>query len=226
MSMRLSNKREQAFTLVELLVVIAIIAVLAAILFPVLVRATLRAKVSRVHSDLRQIAIAIEMYKDDYAGLPPVRSTCTGTAKWDYYDLPRELVNLRYLKISKMYDPFNRTLGDDDQLGRAYKYIAINWGYTGSNKGYFTMWIPRDYPTCNEDSLLYYIYDDKIYAFDNGKTYPKDPPIMWAVWSVGPTGDPGLQETGNRLLPVHKCQWYPMNENGIIARFSDGRKSP
>lgn len=219
-----TNRR--AFTLIELLVIVAVIAILAAVLYPVFARATLRAKVARVHSDLRQIATAIEMYKDDCGGLPPVRSCCTGSARWDYYEMPRELVSMRYLGATKMYDPFNRTLGDRDEPGRTYKYIAINWGYSGGNKGYFTMWIPRDYPVCEEDCILYYKYAGQIYVYDKGKTFPKNPPVSWAVWSVGPGGDPGLEETGNRMLPASRSQWYPFNENGVIVRFGDGRKSP
>jgi prepilin-type N-terminal cleavage/methylation domain-containing protein len=220
------HKNKHAFTLIEQLVVVAVIAILAAMLFPVVTRGTLRARVARVHSDLRQIAIAIEMYKDDCGGLPPVRSCCTGSARWDYYELPHELVSMHYLGTYRMYDPFNRTRGEDGQLGRTYKYLAINWGYSGGHKGYFAMWIPRDYPACNEDCILYYNYAGRIYACDKGKTYPKEPPIMWAVWSVGPGGDPGLEETGNRMLPVPKSQWYPFNNSGVIVRFSDGRKSP
>lgn len=214
--------RRSAFTLIELLVVIAIIAILAAILFPVLARAQLKGKVTRVHSDLRQIAIAIQMYSDDWEGLPPVRSTCSGTTVWDYYEVPQELHERNYLSISKMYDPFNETRGDDGKELRAYKYIAINWGYSMGNIAYFTMWIPRDYPDCNEDCIMYYTYAGRIYAYDKGKTYPKNPPITWAVWSVGPKGDPGLQETSNRKLPVPRKEWYPFNKAGVIARFSDG----
>lgn len=171
------------------------------------------------------------MYKEDCGGLPPVRSCCTGSSRLDYYEIPTELTRMRYLSTSKMYDPFNRTLGDDDQIGRTYKYIAINWGYSGSvfnpkSPPWFSMYIPRDYPTCREDCILYYKYAGQIYAYDSGKTYPKTPPIMWAVWSVGPSGDQGLVETGIRMLPLPRGQWYPYNENGVIVRFSDGRKSP
>lgn len=226
-----ARKSKRGFTLIELLVVIAVIAVLAAILFPIMTRATLRAKVTRTHSDLKQIATAIDMYEEDCEGLPPVRSCCSGSARLDYYEIPQELTRMRYLAISKMYDPFNRSRGDDDQLGRTYKYIAVNWGYAGAmfnpkSPPWFSMWIPRDYPACREDCILYYNYAGRIYAYDNGKTYPKTPPIMWAVWSVGPGGDQGLVETGNRMLPLPRDQWYPANENGVIARFSDGRKSP
>ncbi len=216
----------RAFTLIELLVVIAIIGILAAILFPVLARSRVRARVTRVHSDLRQIGIAIEMYRDDWRGLPPVRSICSGSSKYDYYEVPHELVKLHYLGASNFNDPFNRTRSEDNQTGRPYKYVAINWGYSASHKGHFTMWIPRDYPECREDAVLYYEFAGDIYAFDRGEMRREEPPVRWAVWSVGPGGDPGLEETGNRQLPAVRRFWYPFNDEGIIVRFADGRTSP
>ena len=54
------------FTLIELLVVIAIIAILASILFPVFAQARGKARETRDVSNLRQIMLAIEMYRDDY----------------------------------------------------------------------------------------------------------------------------------------------------------------
>jgi len=56
----------KAFTLVELLVAIAIIAVLAALLFPVLAKARERAKRAECVSNLRQIGVAIRLYLDDW----------------------------------------------------------------------------------------------------------------------------------------------------------------
>lgn len=60
-----------AFTLVELLVVIAIIAILAAMLLPVLTQAQLRGKRIQCLNNLRQMAIAAQVYTADNADFYP-----------------------------------------------------------------------------------------------------------------------------------------------------------
>jgi prepilin-type N-terminal cleavage/methylation domain-containing protein len=63
--------RRRGFTLIELLVVIAIIAILAAILFPVLASAKERARQAMCISNLRQLASALREYSDDHNGVMP-----------------------------------------------------------------------------------------------------------------------------------------------------------
>src|SRR5437763_907367 len=58
--------RQRGFTLIELLVVIAIIAILAAILFPVFARAREAARKTSCLSNLKQLGLASNMYKQDY----------------------------------------------------------------------------------------------------------------------------------------------------------------
>jgi prepilin-type N-terminal cleavage/methylation domain-containing protein/prepilin-type processing-associated H-X9-DG protein len=61
-------KRAPAFSLIELLVVIAIVAILAALLLPVLNSAKGTAKRADCGSNLRQLGFAAQLYWDDYRG--------------------------------------------------------------------------------------------------------------------------------------------------------------
>ncbi len=61
----------RAFTLIELLVVITIIALLAALLLPVLARAKDQGKATACLSNLRQIGVALQLYVQDNANKLP-----------------------------------------------------------------------------------------------------------------------------------------------------------
>ena len=71
MQMRHNIEQKRGFTLIELLVVIAIIAVLAALLLPVLSAAKDRARRTICLNNLRQINLGLRMYCDDHAGKGP-----------------------------------------------------------------------------------------------------------------------------------------------------------
>ncbi len=64
-------KSRTGFTLIELLVVIAIIAILAAIVTPVFARACSKARATSCLSNLKQLTLAIRMYRCDHDGFFP-----------------------------------------------------------------------------------------------------------------------------------------------------------
>ena len=63
--------RRRGFTLIELLVVISIIAILAALLFPVFARARESARKIQCLSNVKNIAMAFQIYLTDYDRFPP-----------------------------------------------------------------------------------------------------------------------------------------------------------
>jgi prepilin-type N-terminal cleavage/methylation domain-containing protein len=69
----LGSVRYRGFTLIELLVVIAIIAVLAALLLPVLARAREKSRTAQCSGNLRQWGLAYRMYADDHNDFLPRR---------------------------------------------------------------------------------------------------------------------------------------------------------
>lgn len=69
----------RGFSLIELLCVVGIIAILSAVLAPVMTAARNTAQASQCQSNLKQIAKAFEMYTSDYAGCYPCVADNPGT---------------------------------------------------------------------------------------------------------------------------------------------------
>jgi len=80
---------KRGFTLIELLVVIAIIAILAAILFPVFAKAREKARQTSCLSNVKQGALAILQYVQDYdERFPMYTDEYYSTCWWFYAVLP------------------------------------------------------------------------------------------------------------------------------------------
>jgi prepilin-type N-terminal cleavage/methylation domain-containing protein len=202
-----TKHRLLAFTLIELLVVIAIIAVLAALLLPALARAKEKAKVTKAHAELYGVGLALEMYADDNEGqLPPVRVNCNTDLADHWCQFPVELADQGYLPhgnrpgmAAHMEDVFNP--------GHTYKYAAPGPQLLNDSAGgNFKLWVPDDFPECATNSGKYY-------------SSPKDSPVRWALWSMGPRPDSPKSQDSH--APMARSSWYRRaGDGGVIVRFA------
>lgn len=143
----------KGFTLIELLIVVAIIGILAAIAVPNFLNAQIRAKVSRVYSDLRSLGNAIEMYGIDHNQYPG-GVNWTGTKWWQkhtyrFHCLTSPTAYMSSIPIDPfqtsdpqrvnaaldaiwdggyVYDDVSRTNNTMVVYGRSYKYTARSPG--------------------------------------------------------------------------------------------------
>ena len=120
--------KRKAFTLIELLVVIAIIAILASILFPVFARARENARAASCLSNMKQMGLAIEMYKQDYDGWYPYggREDPGGNTDWYHAFLSPYIKNDQVIHCPSQPDSwsigysYNEMFGyymNDDRIG-------------------------------------------------------------------------------------------------------------
>jgi prepilin-type N-terminal cleavage/methylation domain-containing protein/prepilin-type processing-associated H-X9-DG protein len=85
--------QKRAFTLIELLVVIAVIAILASLMLPVLSRSRQTAHAASCLNNLRQWAMATQLFASENDDFLPKDGTPNGTSTAEgwYNDLPRTL---------------------------------------------------------------------------------------------------------------------------------------
>jgi prepilin-type N-terminal cleavage/methylation domain-containing protein len=204
--MKLGGTRA-GFTLLELLVVTAILALLMGMLLPSLAAARARAKITKVHAELRGIRVAIEMYRCEYnRQIPPTRFSCSSRTA---YDLPVEL--LGYLPGAKKGEVDIVRMPDPFTPEECYKYRAVGPAIMNEYTivpDAATLWIPDGFPGEEETTGKYY-YD------------PATSPVRYAVYSLGPDPATAKFDIPGRT-PIPRKYWLQgAGDTGVIVHYED-----
>lgn len=120
------DSRVKGFTLIELLVVIAIVAILAAVLFPVIAGAKARANQTMCSNNMRQIIMAMLNYAEDWHGCLPGLNVYGDLVQTDGKKVNKGPL-WRYVKAQGVF------CCPDDLLHR-----KSGWRYTYTMNGYMT----------------------------------------------------------------------------------------
>ena len=136
-------RTKKGFTLIELLVVIAIIAILAAMLLPVLSRARGNARAAACINNLKQIGLAMQIYEQDwdhrvYGYLQPPEAAGYGynwnlllfdlgyLKNWMVYKCPSDTRKIEWSRTGNPGTPINWDPSDPDSISYAINCMVIN----------------------------------------------------------------------------------------------------
>jgi len=168
------TKQRRAFTLIELLVVIAIIAILAAILFPVFAQAKAAAKAASGLSNVKQLALAQQMYINDYDDTRDGRQVVNASQCADF----RQIV-YPYVKSTGLFaDPIN----DSSKYLDGFSDPAMRAGVCGSTLAAIDTTEPL--------TTRGYYWNNVFQQVRRNGSYTDNPGMnMSSVASVATTGD-------------------------------------
>ena len=146
------------FTLIELLVVIAIIALLMAILFPVLRKAREQGRDVVCRNNLRQIGLAANFYADHYGLYIPRSAEWGGNIKpWFQLFMPflaQKPVDDDYRNVKIFRCP---SYPDKEQT---VCYVVNGWG-SESNNGWRMQSVPTRLTDCKSPATIIYLADNE-----------------------------------------------------------------
>jgi prepilin-type N-terminal cleavage/methylation domain-containing protein/prepilin-type processing-associated H-X9-DG protein len=222
-----TSRQGEAFTLIELLVVIAIIALLAAILFPVFARAREKARQATCQSNLRQIGLAVAMYRSDFDEIyVPMYNCLTWDMTYpDHCDSPALVIDPTTQKTSispsipQWLAPSEAPAGTVYLLQPYVKNDAVRLCPSRSmgpiEQGRYTLngWdssyskLPETSPQGQPDSLV---------------TQPADTLLVWEHINESPDCQTGQTGGSADLLAPASSHWEIGHSGGMDALWCDG----
>ncbi len=191
----------RGFTLIELLVVIAIIAILAAILFPVFARAREKARQAACLSNVKQIALGMLMYIQDYdERFPYYAMGSYDVSPWVFW--PHQLQP--YIKNWQVYScPSSRYSGSMTYHDTYYP-VRPNYGFTNelwrTSGGFPLAQIRRP--------------AEKYMCFDSNH------PALGDVRAILTASECRQWKCGKNVYTTH--QWLVPHNEGVNIGFCDG----
>lgn len=212
----MSYPRSRGFTLIELLTVIAIIAVLAAILFPVLASAREKARQAACSSNLRQLGLALAMYTTDWSGTYPLHSHRElGNPGWRW--MPMLIPYTTAPAIHRCpSDALDITLTSSAQL-YGYNYQYLGNGRDPSGSGRPTLLVTEAAVSVPAQTVAiadsWGLTRNIGTSAEQGSGYALDPPTPNPLFGrfYGGTGD-----------PLDRAVVEPRHNDGALVAFCDG----
>lgn len=218
--------KKHGFTLIELLVVISIIAIMAAILFPVFSKAREKARQTNCVSNLKQIALGVNMYHQDYDAYPPQytidsKSAAPAGGWWDKVGVTYwpQMVYSYTKSLSLFGCPSSTQPNGDSKHGFAY----ANYGCNGQimADAYY------GYATVDESQVVhpadaYLVFDSGGYALNGFYLLPTGQKYAQSFQYLPGQGSAGIKAstaiTANSLSDYNNGR----HNGGNCVAFCDG----
>jgi prepilin-type N-terminal cleavage/methylation domain-containing protein len=209
----MNGKRSKSgFTLVELLVAVVIVATLGTLTAATFVRMRDSLRLVRAHHDLREVMVAIQLYRNDHHGVcPPTRFSCSTGA---VFPLPVELLDYGLPAGEGKFGQRAVAMADAFRSDAGYRYRAVGPAIMNESVRVADgskLWVPEGFPSASGIGGRY--QDD-----------PRSSPVLFAVWSAGPDPEAALFDVPGRL-PLPQRYWMKRaGDPGVVmqARAANG----
>ena len=210
-----SLKKKKGFTLIELLVVIAIISILSSILFPVFARARENARRTSCQSNLKQIALSIMQYTQDFDEHFPTYLPYVSAAHRPYGWADQIQAYLKNVQILKCPSARSADSMSDDPSQVGYTHYSYNMRLTSNNAGNASTLFGIHIAALSKPTLTILNIDNRPY---NARAYDWGCGVG-AACAIYPAG---LARLGNGPASAAQPEVTNRHLNGVNIAFTDG----